>query len=98
MKITSIIKIRPIRRVFDSDWDGVPNDMDCQWWNPHRQEEGKIGIKECINYLILNWGVPYTKAKELISKHRMPWKRDKSGMYILKKDMDLLGKTHGRKK
>ena len=44
MKRTPIIRLRPIRGVFDSDWDGVPNDMDCQWWNPHKQEAEDIKV------------------------------------------------------
>lgn len=36
MKRTPIIKIRPIRGVFDSDWDGIPNDQDCVWWDSRR--------------------------------------------------------------
>ena len=39
MRKMPIIRIRPIRGIFDSDWDGVPNDRDCVWWNPNRQED-----------------------------------------------------------
>ncbi len=38
MKKVPIIKIKPMRGIYDSDGDGVPNDRDCQWWNPHKQE------------------------------------------------------------
>ena len=36
MKKLKIIKISPIRGIFDSDWDGVPNDRDCVWYDSKR--------------------------------------------------------------
>lgn len=43
MRKTSIIKIRPlklevIRGAWDTDMDGVPNDRDCVWYDPNRQD------------------------------------------------------------
>lgn len=54
-------------------------------------------IRDCINYLILNWGVPFSKSRDLIFKSRMPWKRDELGVYMLKSDIDIVGKIHGTK-
>lgn len=39
MKKIKVIKIKPMRGIYDSDWDGVPNDQDCQWWNPNKQDD-----------------------------------------------------------
>lgn len=41
MKKIKVIKLKPMRGIYDSDWDGVPNDRDCQWWNPHKQDSDK---------------------------------------------------------
>lgn len=32
-----LLKRPPIKGIFDSDWDGVPNDEDCVWYDPNRQ-------------------------------------------------------------
>lgn len=37
MKRTSIIPIRLVEANHDIDWDGVPNRLDCDIWNPHKQ-------------------------------------------------------------
>lgn len=36
MKRIPIIRTKPIQGIFDSDWDGVPNDQDCVWYDPNR--------------------------------------------------------------
>ena len=60
MKRTPIIKIRPIRGVFDSDWDGVPNDQDCVWWDRRRQHDfSGMGIGDLSSMLgFLESGLP----------------------------------------
>ncbi len=63
MKKVPIIKIKPMRGIYDSDWDGVPNDRDCQWWNPNKQ--GKIHDK--INEWI---GKGQKKEKTMYEKNR----------------------------
>ena len=37
MEKMPIIRTKPIQGIFDSDWDGVPNDQDCVWWDSSRQ-------------------------------------------------------------
>jgi len=37
MKKTSVIPIRLIHADHDTDWDGVPNRIDCDIFNPNRQ-------------------------------------------------------------
>lgn len=51
MKQTPIIKIKTMKGIWDTDWDGVPNDRDCVWYDPNRH-----GIKE--------WKEKRSKIKE----------------------------------
>lgn len=37
MKRVEIIEPKSIIHIFDSDWNGVPNDEDCVWYDPNRQ-------------------------------------------------------------
>ena len=39
IKRTKIVPVRWISENHDSDWDGVPNYMDCQPFNPRRQDD-----------------------------------------------------------
>ena len=38
LKRTKIIPIRLIQENHDSDWDGVPNNRDCVWYDSRRQD------------------------------------------------------------
>ena len=54
-------------------------------------------IRDAINYLFMNWGIPWHDAKDLVLKHRIPWKQDELGFYVTKQDLDAIGKFRGSK-
>lgn len=58
MKRINIIEPKPIRHIFDSDWDGVPNDEDCVWYDPNRQ-----GYKS-MKWRSLKWRRELMKEKK----------------------------------
>lgn len=97
MKRVPIIKVRPIRGVFDSDWDGVPNDMDCQWWNPHKQDRElkreNTKIRNPVKYLVEKYGVPKHYAEQFLAQSALHkyWKKDASGHYINKETLNSIG-------
>lgn len=49
----------PITGIFDSDWDGVPNDRDCVWYDARRHKFIRLRKKEKpsgLRYVIIESG------------------------------------------